>query len=496
MRNRFSPQIRLGCLPISEVVFTKFNLKSRDEMLPVLMGLHHLFMTPELNEKVFSILERDILKDKKKTGRQGMDLWHMLVLAITRQANSTNWDRLHDWANNHIKLREVLGVWNTGMFADQEEFELQTIKDNVGLIKLETLVEINQIIAEVGIQMIKKKPSEEFKLKLKVDSYALETNVHFPTDLNLLWDSARKALDVVANVKDELSIGGWRKIKSIKHDFKSLFRSTTNAIYKGKKEDVKKQKTREYLSSAKALIKRIETIKPFLLKSDSTKHLIALQVLEGYIKYANKFIDQIDRRVLKNEVIPSSEKIYSIFEPHTEWITKGKINKNVELGHLLNITTVQNGIIIDAFVVEKEKDAQQVKPLFKRLSENYSDYKVSSASFDKGFFSKANLESVEDAGVEQVIMPKKGKKNKIEAEREGTKEFKKLRNEHSAIESTINMLEHHGLNRCPDKGFYNFKKYVQISVMSLNLHLIGNELKRRKAKEIEKAEKKRLKNAA
>ena len=75
-----------------------------------------------------------------------------------------------------------------------------------------------------------------------------------------------------------------------------------------------------------------------------------------------------------------------------------------------------------------------------------------------------------------VIMPKKGKRNLKEQEEERGKKFKKLRNEHSAVESDINCLEHHGLDRCPDKGLANYKRYVALGVLTYNLHKIGNAL--------------------
>lgn len=71
-------------------------------------------------------------------------------------------------------------------------------------------------------------------------------------------------------------------------------------------------------------------------------------------------------------------------------------------------------------------------------------------------------------------MPKKGKRNKEEKERESAKKFKQLRYAHSAIESNINMLEHHGLNRCADKGLHGYKRYVGLSVLAYNLHILGN----------------------
>ena len=73
-------------------------------------------------------------------------------------------------------------------------------------------------------------------------------------------------------------------------------------------------------------------------------------------------------------------------------------------------------------------------------------------------------------------MPKRGKKNAAETERESEKKFVALRKQHSAVESEINSLEHHGLNRCPDVGLQGYRRYVGYGVMSYNLHVIGREL--------------------
>ena len=107
MRQRFEQQNTLGITAIPDV---KFPLRSRDELPPVLKSLHYIFTTPELNEKVFSLLEEVVCKDKKQTGRKGMDLWHILVLAVVRHTLSTNWDRMEDMAANHRLIRQVMGI--------------------------------------------------------------------------------------------------------------------------------------------------------------------------------------------------------------------------------------------------------------------------------------------------------------------------------------------------------------------------------------------------
>jgi len=476
MRQRFEQQMNLRTVAIQDM---KFPLKSRDELPPVLKALQFIFITPELNEKVFALLERKICQGKKKTGRKGMDLWHILVLAVVRHTIGTNWDRLELMANYDLLVRQIMGVHSSGFISDEEkmEFGYQTILDNVSLLDETLLEEVNQLVVEAGHQLLKKKEKEE-ALSLKTDSYALETNVHFPTDLNLLWDSSRKCLDVIELLLTLTSLKGWRKIRHIYRTLKSQFRKTSQQVFKGKNEAHKKQSVKEYLRQATVLLKRCEELiqNPPMVIGEELKIIVILQELSRYCGFLKKFSDQIGRRLIKEEKISAEEKIYSIFEEHTEWITKGKLNKKVELGHLLLITTDQYHFIVDYKIMEGEKDASQIKSLNERLRTKFADKPILSHSFDKGFYSKVNLETLQQSGIEHVILPKKGRLNKEDKERESTKKFKELRYAHSAVESNINMLEHHGLNRCLDKGLHGYKRCVGLSVLAYNLHQLGNAL--------------------
>jgi transposase, IS5 family len=491
MRQRFEQQMNLRTVAISDV---KFPLKSRDELPPVLMALQYIFITPALNEKVFELLEKKICSGKKKTGRKGMDLWHILVLAVVRNACSTNWDTLETWSNHHELVRRVMGVHATAFIEDEKiEFAYQSILDNVSLVDESLLQQINQLVVDAGHKLVKKKEAEA--LKLKTDSYVLETNVHFPTDLNLLWDSLRKCLDTIGKLQQIAFVKGWRKIKNIRKVLKSLFRATSQKVFKGKDEHQKKQYVKQYLHQAAMLETRLtELIKhPPLAIGRETLIMAIIETLTKYKNYLTKFTDQIARRLLKGEVIPAEEKIFSIFEAHTEWITKGKLNKKVELGHLLLITTDQYQFIVDYKVMENQRDASQVSGLSKRIKKNFPGKKIYSHSFDKGFWSKDNQATLQDAAVEQVILPKKGRHNKQDKERESNPVFKQLRHAHSAVESNINMLEHHGLNRCMDKGIKGYKRCVGLSVLAYNLHVFGNVLK---AKQLAEEQKLKLKQAA
>jgi len=483
MRQRFEQQMNLRTVAIADV---KFSLKSRDELHPVLMALQYIFVTPELNAKVFAILEKKICSGKKKTGRKGMDLWHMLVLAVVRHACGTNWDTLETWSNYHELVRRVMGVHATAFIEDEKmEFSYQTILDNVSLIDEGLLQQINLLVVEAGHRLVKKK---EEALKLKTDSYAVETNIHFPTDLNLLWDSVRKCLDMIGKLLKIADMKGWRKIKSIRKNLKSIFRTTSQHVFKGKNEQQKKQSVKGYLLEARQLKQRVEEVikNPPLSPGNEKKIVSIIIMLEHYKAYVTKFTDQIERRLIKGETIAAEEKVYSIFEEHTEWISKGKLNKKVELGHLLLITTDQHHFIVDYKVMEKQKDAKQVSELCERIKKNFAHRKLYSHSFDKGFWSKDNYSTLQQASIEQVILPKRGRYNKEDKARQSSTTFKKLRNAHSAVESNINMLEHHGLNRCMDKGLHGFKRCVGLSVLAYNLHHLGNALLIKERKEAER----------
>ncbi|AYD47270.1 ISNCY family transposase [Arachidicoccus soli] len=493
MRQRFEQQLSLRMTPIAEV---KFPLKSRDEMPPILKALQYIFITPQLNEQVFAILEDSICKGKRKTGRKGMDLWHILVLGVVRHAQGTNWDKLQYIANFDMLVRKVMGVHKSAFTEDEdeEEFNYQTILDNVSLLDEDTLIEINKLIVEAGYSLLKKK--EEEALRLKTDSYAVETNVHFPTDLNLLWDSMRKCLDMIVKLREETPLKGWRKIKSLRQQLKTTFRATSFQVFKGKKEANKRASVQKYLAQAGMLVAKVDEVIADDSLAVSPLAIALVGELKRYRQYAVKQIDLIDRRLLKAEVIPATEKVHSIFEEHTEWLAKGKQNKKVELGHLLLITTDQYQFIVDYKVMQEQRDAAQITSLAQRLAKTLEGKQIASISFDKGFYSKENLATLQQTGVGQIILPKKGKLNQAEKQMQSEKSYKTLRHQHSAVESNINMLEHHGLGRCMDKGIKGFRRYVGISVLSYNLHILGNILVQTEKAAALKAEKSKLRKAA
>src|SRR5260221_10084065 len=141
-------------------------------------------------------------------------------MAVVRHPLATTWDRLYHIANNDLLIRKILGVYVEKFGIEEQEFCYQTIVDNVSLIDGGLLMKINELVVKHGHDLLKKKEDEA--LRLKTDSFVLKTDVHFPTDLNLLWDSMRKCLDTVEKLRERIPVKGMRKIKYIRKEFKSL----------------------------------------------------------------------------------------------------------------------------------------------------------------------------------------------------------------------------------------------------------------------------------
>jgi len=189
-----------------------------------------------------------------------------------------------------------------------------------------------------------------------------------------------------------------------------------------------------------------------------------------------KQMDLVERRLLKEEKIPHREKIFSLFEPHTEFIKKGKLFPPVELGHKLLLTTDEHELILDYRVMDQQpNEVEEVVGVADRLLGRYGAESIQSLSFDKGFSREEDRQLLE-LYIPQVVMPKRGKRNLAEREREGQRSFRALRHRHHAVESDINCLEHHGLDRCPDKGLAGYKRYAGLGVLAYNLHKVGKRL--------------------
>jgi hypothetical protein len=306
------------------------------------------------------------------------------------------------------------------------------------------------------------------------DSFVVETNVHFPADTSQLFDAIRKVIELTAKLSIQQGVTQWRQhrysIRGIKRDLRvvqKLNHSTSKNSEKKAKADQEIKKAYEnYIGSVEyQLVKAMNTVDEL-----GSKNTLLSSKIYSYINHAQIQIDQIHRRILMNEKIPHREKVFSVFEPHTEWISKGKKKTPVEFGLKVCIIQDQFQFILHHQVMENITDSEIAVSIVKETKSRYSNLR--SISYDKGFHSPDNQIKLKKI-VDVVVLPKKGNLSKIDKARESDPEFKRLRKMHSAVESGINALEVHGLDRCPDHGINGFKNYVALGVLAYNVHRFG-----------------------
>jgi hypothetical protein len=448
----------------------------------LIAALKEIYCNKEYNNKIFSIIEKYLPAVDNNNGRPGMNLWTVFVLSQVRLCLGTSYDMLHHLANNDLLLRQLLGI--SDIFGEKSfTFEYQNIYDNVSNLSDAMLTELNDVIVEFGHREVFKK-KETTALHLKTDSFVVESNVHFPTDYNLLWDCARKCLDIVHFfLRKYPQIDGWRKIRNWRFELKSMMRSVGRISGSGGKNKAEKlrQATQLYLEKIRLLSDKLIREKenlPLNTEKDLIKHCI----LEYYMRMLVKHIDLVDRRILKGETIPHAEKMMSIFETYTEWVVKGKFRPSVELGKKLSITSDQFGLILHYKIMSEEQDRNIVVEIADKMLSKYK--LIASMSFDKGHWLAENKALLE-LEIPLVVLPKLGKCTVKEKAIEESQAFKRLKNKHSAIESNINELEHRGLDRCPDHSYSRFKTYIALGICAYNLKKIGKKLLENQLKEMQ-----------
>ena len=190
-------------------------------------------------------------------------------------------------------------------------------------------------------------------------------------------------------------------------------------------------------------------------------------------------MDQVERRLLKGETIPHEEKVFSIFEPHTRWVAKGKAGRPVELGVPVSVVEDQYQFILHHKIQWTGGDVDAAVAMVKETQAVRPDLRA--CSFDRGFHSPRNRARL-DGLLDLNVLPRKGRPTRAERERESDAAFAAARRQHPAVESAINALEHRGLDRVRTHGADGFERTVALSVLAANLHRLGRLLRQRERK--------------
>ncbi len=313
--------------------------------------------------------------------------------------------------------------------------------------------------------------------KVRLDTTAVETNVHYPTDSSLLWDTYRslaRAIEKARAIAPESVAPGRLQTRRAKRLHQKIARVSAS----------KRGATQRLKPLYKRLIRLVENVSQWArsMRDELTKgthgvSMIDLVVLEGILQeihrvlpLAARVVDQARRRVLHGERVPNEEKIFSLVEPHTELLVRGKAGKPVEFGHMIQIQQVGGKFITDYTVFPKRPvEPGLIDTALENHRELFGTY-PSTLAADKGYYK--SMDAIDDLqeNVAVVSIAKKGRRTAEQAEREHDPLFRHAQRFRAGIEGTISFLKRIlRMARCFNKGWEHFVSTVGQTVFAHNL---------------------------
>ena len=421
-----------------------------------------LHACPAVLDLVHADLEHGTQKAKHNV--EGVASESILRMAIVQQLEALSMRDLIVAIDDSQMLRFFCKFYDDALISHCQYAKL------VNLIEPPTWEKVNEVIVRYGRDKKKIKGK-----KLRLDTTAVETDIHYPTDSSLLYDCIRTLANLIQDVREsarDLVGDGRTHVKKAKHIAYELARGGAK-LHKAKQKSLYQRllDQAEHLRNWSLEIARKIAAGP--LSGDVFARLQLQQSAKELTEYAGlaeKCIYQARERVLHERPVPNDRKIFSIFEPHTALLIRGKARAPVEFGHMVELQEVEDGLISSYTVHAKrpvepallEKAILKHQALFGRVPEL--------AAGDKGFYSKAALATAAALGVKEICVPKKGKRNDAETRHEHSVWFKLGQAFRAGIEGTISVLKRvFGLKRCLREGFAHFASWVGSGVLAHNL---------------------------
>jgi len=470
MRKAFDRQGRLDGSPVLAV---RLNTDCRDEIVPILRALQHIYSQPELRDSILRAIARDVNRtSSSRRGREGMDYWQILVLAAVRLGCDLDYDKLQDLAEQHRALRQIMGI---GDWDEQATFDWRRIRDNITKIRPETIEKISHLIVDAGHKL-----APQAAETVRADSFVVQANIHYPTDSSLIRDGMRKVLTIAAALASLLGFDGWRQSKHLNRKTRKLARrieriaARKGAGYQERLEPL----YRQLLSLTETVLNRAEELRNAAKKAGGFD--FEAQALDDelavFIERTRHVCGTARRRVLEGEKVPNGDKLFSLFEPHTQLYKRGKAGEPIQFGRQFLIYEDGVGFITHAYLMPRDADdrdvvIKQTRKLQKRLGG-----RIRRASFDRGFHSPENQEKLREI-IAHPCLPMPGSRQAVQQDEEATIEFRQARQSHPGVESAIGALQAgNGLTRCRDRTEHGFCRYLHLGVLGRNLHVLGKLL--------------------
>lgn len=484
MRKAYSSQLRFDCQPIEKVAL---NLDCRDEIVPVLAALQHLFWQTELRDAATQLIANDINETTRDDiGREGLDYWQILVLGVIRLGCNLNYDKLQDLCENHRALRGVLGV---GDWDDVTNFGWRRIRDTLCLLKPATLEEINQLIVTHGQSL-----HGGARQKVRADSFVVETNIHYPAESSLIWDGVVKLMPLCCELAMAVGVSGWRQASYLRQKIKQQVREIAR-ISASRSPQVKASLPAAYevlLKQVGVVLDRARTLKTRAQRASlDHRQAILLEMLTHWLRLTSQVVDTAFRRNTLGEKVPNSDKLFSLFEPHTQLYRRGKAGQPNQFGRMAMVYEDNAGFISHYHLMDRDTLDKDVVVEQTKIVQTKHGGEIEEASFDRGFFSEQNQAELEII-VDHPCLPPRHRNQYAKWLQDQSVRIHKTRENHPGIESAIGALQSgNGLQRCRDRGEQGLERYLGLAVLGRNFQVLGKMLIARENAKAEAAKTKR-----
>jgi IS5 family transposase len=443
---------------------------------PVLQGISDFLDDhAEMVEAVRQDLERGL--KKPGTGRTGLTPSQTLRSLILMRVKSWDYRELRERIADGFTLRCFT------------QFYCRSVPKHDAFNRVfhqltpQTLKAVNDLVVKAAVDL-----ALEDGERLRVDSTVVQTDIHHPTDNTLLWDVVR----VITRLIGYLSKAAQQRFRGFHNRTRAARRRMQEIQRLTPKERQTRQtkKYRQLIGIAEEVVKSARKVLERTRKTHSRDLLTDRRIgelrkqIDQFCKLGDRVIDQASRRVLQGEQVPNEEKIFSIFEVHTDLIKRGKVQTPVEFGHRVFLAESAQGLITQYEILKgNPPDEQHVEASLERHKENFGRA-PKLYSGDRGFYSERNEKSCKREGVRKVCLPQRGgKKTARRTAYEKSPAFKKGQRFRAGIEGTISVLfRGRGMKRCLAEGRERFEILVGAAVLANNLMRIADLLDERSSR--------------
>jgi len=382
---------------------------------------------------------------------------------------------LYDWSYEQTVLRvaDSLVLRQFCRVYLQATPDQSTLCRWANLIQPQTLQAFNQRIMNLAI---------DNKLtrgrKLRMDGTVVETTIHHPTDSRLLADSVRVLGRTLTRAKALLGSGTKLSKAMFRNRQRSAKRAARNiAGLSHRSREQMKSHYQRLVQTTQATVRQAERVLDELQNQVVEEGHGLIETLQTFLPRTHQVIDQTVRRVFSGEKVPPTEKLVSIFEPHSDIIRRGKVNKDTEFGHKVWLGEVEGGFIAQYQVLDgNPADESQWQPTLDKHIQLFGR-PPRQASADRGVHSASNEAFAAKLGVKRIVLPKPGRKSETRRQYERQRWFWHGRRFHAGVEGRISVIKRkHGLDRCRNRGHDGFERWIGWGVIANNLTAMGKGL--------------------